>query len=88
MRFLLSCLCASNQFYFNYLTSIFYRDWTEERIQQYFVWSSYVLYGVKGTNKALEAKIDEVLGTRGVKMTQPPENYQGYERSGETDLYS
>ena len=69
-------------------TSIFYRDWTEERIQQYFVWSSYVLHGVKGTNEALEAKIDEVLGTRGVKMTQPPENYQGYERSGETDLYS
>ena len=63
-------------------------DWTEERIQQYFVWSSYVLHGVKGTNEALEAKIDEVLGTRGVKMTQPPENYQGYERSGETDLYS
>ena len=63
-------------------------DWTEERIQQYFVWSSYVLHGVKGTNEALETKIDEVLGARGVKMSPPPENYQGYDKSGETNLYA
>ena len=63
-------------------------DWTEERIQQYFIWSSYVLHGVKGTNEALETKIDEVLGARGVKMSPPPENYQGYDKSGETNLYA
>jgi hypothetical protein len=74
--------------FINYLTSIFYRDWTEERIQQYFVWSSYVLHGVKGTNEALEVKIGEVLGARGVKMSPPPENYQGYEKSGETDPFA
>ena len=72
----------------NYLTSIVYRDWTEERIQQYFVWSSYVLHGVKGTNEALEEQIDKVLGARGVKMSPPPENYQGYDKSGETNLYA
>ena len=63
-------------------------DWTEERIKQYFVWSSYVLHGVKGTNEALETKIDEVLGARDVKMSPPPENYQGYDKSGETNLYA
>merc|ERR1712110_744918 len=63
-------------------------DWTEERIQQYFVWSSYVLHGVKGTNQALEVEIDKILGARGVKMSPPPENYQGYDKSGETNPYA
>merc|ERR1719189_2606518 len=63
-------------------------DWAEERIQQYFVWSSYVLHGVKGTNEALEEQIDKVLGARGVKMSPPPENYQGYDKSGETNPYA
>jgi len=64
------------------------KDWTEERLQQYFVWSSYVIHGVKGTNDALEAELEKILGTRGVKVSPPPENYQGYDKQGETDPYA
>lgn len=51
------------------------QGWTKERAQQYFVWSSYVVHGLKGTNKNLEAKLDEILSTRGVKVSAPPESY-------------
>ena len=49
-----------------------------ERAQQYFIWSSYVVHGLKGTNKAIEAKLDEILATKGVKVTAPPDKYPGY----------
>merc|ERR1711963_601642 len=54
------------------------KGWTEKRLQLYFVWSSYVVHGLKGTNEALEAQIDKVLATIGVKVTAPPEKYPGY----------
>lgn len=54
------------------------KGWTEKRLQLYFVWSSYVVHGLKGTNEALEAQIDKVLATKGVKVTAPPDKYPGY----------
>merc|ERR1712156_1011800 len=54
------------------------KGWTEKRLQLYFVWSSYVVHGLKGTNEALEAQLDKVLATKGVKVTAPPEKYPGY----------
>lgn len=54
------------------------KGWSEERTRLYFVWSSYVAHGLKGTNKALEAKLDEILATKGVKVTAPPDKYPGY----------
>ena len=50
-------------------------SWTEERAQQYFVWASYVIHGLKGTNEALETLLDEVLDKRGVKVSEPPQSY-------------
>ena len=35
--------------------------WTEERLKEYFLWASKVINGLRGTNKALEDKLDEVL---------------------------
>ena len=52
----------------------YFRSWTEKRAQEYFVWASYVIYGVKGSNAALEAKLDQILATRGVKISAPPED--------------
>jgi len=49
--------------------------WTEERAQEYFVWASYVVHGLKGSNKELEALLDKILATRDVKVTAPPESY-------------
>ena len=37
---------------------------------------------------ALEAELEKILGTRGVKVSPPPENYQGYDKQGETDPYA
>ena len=53
-------------------------DQGKGQAQQYFVWSSYVVDGLKGTNKAIEAKLDEILATKGVKVTAPPDKYPGY----------
>ena len=49
-----------------------FRSWSEERAQEYFVWASYVLHGLQGSNKILESKLDEILATRGVKVSLPP----------------
>ncbi|XP_054627517.1 guanosine-3',5'-bis(diphosphate) 3'-pyrophosphohydrolase MESH1 [Dunckerocampus dactyliophorus] len=42
--------------------------WTAERVQQYFVWASEVVKGLKGTNSALEEKLDELFKQRGVQL--------------------
>ena len=46
-------------------------DWSETRVQEYFVWSSNVVYGLKGTNEKLEAKLAEVLATKNVQIAAP-----------------
>nr|XP_057933014.1 guanosine-3',5'-bis(diphosphate) 3'-pyrophosphohydrolase MESH1 [Doryrhamphus excisus] len=42
--------------------------WTGERVQQYFVWASEVVKGLKGTNSALEEKLAELFKQRGVQL--------------------
>ena len=40
--------------------------WTEERVQEYFEWAAQVIKGLKGTNKILEDKLQELLKARGI----------------------
>lgn len=47
-------------------------SWTEERAQEYFVWASHVVHGLKGSNEILESKLDEILATKSVKVSPPP----------------
>ncbi|XP_041649055.1 guanosine-3',5'-bis(diphosphate) 3'-pyrophosphohydrolase MESH1 [Cheilinus undulatus] len=42
--------------------------WTAERVQEYFVWASKVVKGLRGTNSALEEKLDELFKQRGVEL--------------------
>ncbi|XP_037092505.1 guanosine-3',5'-bis(diphosphate) 3'-pyrophosphohydrolase MESH1-like [Pollicipes pollicipes] len=35
--------------------------WDQPRVEEYFQWAAQVVDGVRGTNKALEAKLDEVF---------------------------
>ncbi|XP_061886516.1 guanosine-3',5'-bis(diphosphate) 3'-pyrophosphohydrolase MESH1 [Entelurus aequoreus] len=42
--------------------------WTAERVQQYFVWASEVVKGLKGTNSTLEDKLEELFKQRGVQL--------------------
>ncbi|XP_061520224.1 guanosine-3',5'-bis(diphosphate) 3'-pyrophosphohydrolase MESH1 isoform X2 [Phycodurus eques] len=42
--------------------------WTAERVQQYFVWASDVVKGLKGTNSALEEKLEELFRQRGMLL--------------------
>nr|XP_020445566.1 guanosine-3',5'-bis(diphosphate) 3'-pyrophosphohydrolase MESH1 isoform X1 [Monopterus albus] len=40
--------------------------WTAERVQEYFVWASEVVKGLRGTNSVLEEKLGELFRQRGV----------------------
>ncbi|KAI0214773.1 Guanosine-3',5'-bis(diphosphate) 3'-pyrophosphohydrolase MESH1 [Lamellibrachia satsuma] len=42
--------------------------WTEQRVQEYFVWASKVVHGLRGTNKVLEQKLDELFQERNIKL--------------------
>ncbi|XP_051920008.1 guanosine-3',5'-bis(diphosphate) 3'-pyrophosphohydrolase MESH1 isoform X1 [Hippocampus zosterae] len=42
--------------------------WTPERVQQYFVWACDVVKGLKGTNSALEEKLEKLFRQRGVQL--------------------
>ncbi|XP_029933159.1 guanosine-3',5'-bis(diphosphate) 3'-pyrophosphohydrolase MESH1 [Myripristis murdjan] len=44
------------------------RGWAAERVQEYFVWASQVVRGLRGTNAALEEKLDELFKQRGVEL--------------------
>lgn len=41
-------------------------DWSEERRTNYYVWAHQVVEGLRGTNKALEDKLDEIFITKGL----------------------
>ena len=43
------------------------KGWTEERKQQYFLWSAKVVLGLRGSNQIMEDKIDEVLTRNGIE---------------------
>ncbi|XP_044212468.1 guanosine-3',5'-bis(diphosphate) 3'-pyrophosphohydrolase MESH1 [Thunnus albacares] len=42
--------------------------WTAERVQEYFEWACAVVKGLKGTNSALEEKLEELFRQRGVQL--------------------
>ncbi|KAM9860385.1 guanosine-3',5'-bis(diphosphate) 3'-pyrophosphohydrolase MESH1 [Aulostomus maculatus] len=42
--------------------------WTAERVQEYFLWASEVVKGLKGTNAALEEKLEELFREQGVQL--------------------
>ncbi|KAK5874428.1 hypothetical protein PBY51_019372 [Eleginops maclovinus] len=42
--------------------------WTAERVQEYFVWASAVVKGLRGTNYALEERLEELFRQRGVQL--------------------
>ncbi|XP_017290506.1 guanosine-3',5'-bis(diphosphate) 3'-pyrophosphohydrolase MESH1 [Kryptolebias marmoratus] len=42
--------------------------WSAERVQEYFVWASEVVKGLKGANSALEEKLEELFKERGIKL--------------------
>ncbi|CAG5997283.1 unnamed protein product [Menidia menidia] len=42
--------------------------WTAERVQEYFVWACEVVKGLRGTNSALEEKLEELFKQRGVQL--------------------
>lgn len=42
--------------------------WTAERVQEYFLWASQVIKGLKDTNPALEEKLLELFKQRGVEL--------------------
>ena len=51
----------------------FFRGWSEQRIQEYFIWASHVIHGLKGSNAALEIQLEQVLALRGVQISPPQE---------------
>ncbi|XP_029284421.1 guanosine-3',5'-bis(diphosphate) 3'-pyrophosphohydrolase MESH1 isoform X2 [Cottoperca gobio] len=42
--------------------------WTAERVQEYFMWSCEVVKGLRGTNSALEERLEELFRQRGVQL--------------------
>ncbi|XP_036950444.1 guanosine-3',5'-bis(diphosphate) 3'-pyrophosphohydrolase MESH1 [Acanthopagrus latus] len=42
--------------------------WSTERVQEYFLWACAVVKGLKGTNSALEEKLEELFRQRGVQL--------------------
>ena len=42
--------------------------WSEQRVQEYFEWAAQVIRGVRGTNKALEDKLDELFKERNISI--------------------
>uniref|UniRef100_A0A9J8C1U0 Uncharacterized protein n=2 Tax=Cyprinus carpio TaxID=7962 RepID=A0A9J8C1U0_CYPCA len=42
--------------------------WTAERVQEYFVWASRVVKGLRGTSAALEEKLQQLFLERGVEL--------------------
>ncbi|KAI1889741.1 hypothetical protein AGOR_G00166060 [Albula goreensis] len=42
--------------------------WTEERVQEYFAWAAQVVRGLRGTNQALEDKLQHLFKQRDMEM--------------------
>ncbi|XP_005989823.1 guanosine-3',5'-bis(diphosphate) 3'-pyrophosphohydrolase MESH1 [Latimeria chalumnae] len=42
--------------------------WSEQRVQEYFVWSSKVVAGLRGTSKVMEEKLDELFKQRDIPI--------------------
>ena len=46
------------------------KDWSDERIQEYFEWAARVIAQLKGTNDVLETILADELAKRGVKISE------------------
>ena len=46
------------------------KDWSDERIQEYFEWAAQVIAQLTGTNEVLENVLAELLTKRGVKIPE------------------
>ncbi|KAM8972291.1 guanosine-3',5'-bis(diphosphate) 3'-pyrophosphohydrolase MESH1 [Pelodytes ibericus] len=44
------------------------KGWTEQRVQEYFEWSSEVVKGLRGTNEVLEQSLAMLFIDRGIKL--------------------
>lgn len=42
--------------------------WSKDRVTEYFQWSANVIRGMRGANKVLEDKLEEVLNTQGISL--------------------
>ncbi|XP_030045529.1 guanosine-3',5'-bis(diphosphate) 3'-pyrophosphohydrolase MESH1 isoform X2 [Microcaecilia unicolor] len=42
--------------------------WSEQRVQEYFIWASQVVNGLRGTSPVLEEKLDQLFRERGVPL--------------------
>lgn len=40
--------------------------WSEEKTANYYVWAHQVVEGLRGTNEALESKLDEIFSEKGI----------------------
>ena len=45
-----------------------FSGWTAERVQEYFLWSSQVIRGLKGTHPAIEEKLEALFRQRGIQL--------------------
>lgn len=45
------------------------RGWTEERVQEYFVWASKVCCSIRGVCKPLDEKLDDIFSNRGIVLS-------------------
>lgn len=45
-----------------------FAGWTTERVQEYFIWANEVVKGLRGTNSALEEKLDQLFRQRGIQL--------------------
>lgn len=43
--------------------------WSEQRVQEYFVWAGEVVQGLRGTSPVLEQSLDELFRKRGITLT-------------------
>lgn len=42
--------------------------WSEERVQEYFVWASKVVHGLRGTNQVMEDQLDQLFKERNIEV--------------------
>ncbi|ESP01864.1 hypothetical protein LOTGIDRAFT_172328 [Lottia gigantea] len=42
--------------------------WTSERVEEYFIWAAKVIDGLRGTNKQMEASLDELFKARNISI--------------------
>lgn len=44
--------------------------WTEQRVQEYFVWAAKVVHGLRGTNRAMEEALDHLFKERNIDVAR------------------